>query len=486
MPPSPVRPHTGHRWFKRVIHRGERPPPGKVLRLVIAGICCLPWLYSGNDRPTQLEQVRQRGSMVLLTRNGASSYFLGAEGPTGPEYDLVKQFADYLGVTLNIEVAETFDQLGGLLERGRGDLVAANLSRTDARERQFTFGPDYLQTRIVVVQRASGKDLSDLGELAGKKIMVLAGSSYEEALRAGRRDYPDLSWEPRNDVGIEDLLLAVSDAAIDVTLIDSNIFDANRSFYPELEVGLTLPASVPHAWAFPHGADDSLAQEARVFMRQSRESGSLAAVLDHYYRDQRPLDSMNMVHFLQQVRDRLPHLLAAFRQAGEIHGIDWRLLAAVGYQESLWDPEAASHTGVRGIMMLTEQTALQLGVDDRRDPWQSIEGGAKYLVRLRQRLPQHIAEPDRTWMALAAYNMGMGHLRDARILAQKQGLNPDEWSDISHSLDLLSQEKWHSQTRYGYARGPEARRFVANIRRYYETLIWMDTREHPLLIAGLR
>ena len=168
----------------------------------------------------------------------------------------------------------------------------------------------------------------------------------------------------------------------------------------------------------------------------------------------------------------------------DAYSVDWRLLAAIGYQESHWDPQASSYTGVRGIMMLTERTATQMGLTDRLDPQQSIDGGARYFLRLHGRIPDRIEEPDRTWMALAAYNMGLGHLEDARVLTQSLGGDPDSWDDVAQRLELLSQEKWHSQTRYGYARGREARQFVENIQSYYETLVWMDTREHPLLIAS--
>lgn len=455
----------------------------RVLRNAVLGIVALMLLYSGNDDPTELEQVQRRGSLTVLTRNGASSYYLGAGGPTGPEYELAHQFSDYLGVDLDIEVADQFNQLAGLLYENHGDFIAANLSRTRQRERVFNFGPDYLETEILAVTRRGGPQPNGLDELAGLKVMVLAGSSYQEALQDARAANPELRWEVRSDVGIEDLLLAVADGAVDVTLVDSNIFAINRSFYPRLRVAFALPGAVPHAWAFAPGSDDTLAQKARAFFVQARANGLLEAIMKRFYTDIERLGHFDMFHFLQRVRDRLPDLMAAFRQAGDAYGMDWRLLAAIGYQESHWDPQASSRTGVRGVMMLTEETARQLGVDDRLDPDQSIDGGARYLHRLRERLPQRIPEPDRTWMALAAYNMGMGHLRDARRLTQKRGLDPDRWSDVRQALDLLSQEKWYSQTRHGYARGFEAKQFVANIRRYFEVLSWMETREHPLLVT---
>jgi membrane-bound lytic murein transglycosylase F len=161
--------------------------------------------------------------------------------------------------------------------------------------------------------------------------------------------------------------------------------------------------------------------------------------------------------------------------------MDWRLLAAIAYQESQWDADAVSFTGVRGIMMLTRQTAKQVGIDDRRDPAQSITGGARYFLELYRRLPDRISESDRIWFALAAYNLGMGHLEDARVLTESLGGDPNVWEDVEARLDLLSQERYYQTLRYGYARGFEARKFVSNVKRYYDTLIWMDTRSHPLL-----
>jgi len=136
-------------------------------------------------------------------------------------------------------------------------------------------------------------------------------------------------------------------------------------------------------------------------------------------------------------------------------------------------------------MMLTQRTATQLGISDRLDPEQSIEGGARYFIRMRNRIPDRIPEPDRSWMALAAYNIGWGHLEDTRKLTQKQGGNPDRWQDVNERLALLSQEKWYRQTHFGYARGYEARQYVENIQSYFDTLVWMETHAHPMLITQL-
>ena len=450
---------------------------------VLAAVLALPFLYSGQDDLTQLQQVQQRGSLTLLTRNGASSYFTGPDGATGPEFDIVASFTDYLGIELKVEIADEFNSLGTLLEKRQGELIAANLTRTAAREKRFRFGPDYAETKAVVVYKRGKPRPRRLADLVGKRLAVIAGSSYEDLLLEAQQDLPDLQWTSEQATGMEDLLLAIADGELDATLVDSNIFRLNGQFYPGLKIGFTLAGEQRQAWAFLPGDDDSLVQKARSFFKLVSENGKLAAIQERYRETASNLDRVGMFQFMKQVRSRLPDLLPLFQEVALAHDLDWRLLAAIGYQESHWDPDAASVTGVRGIMMLTQRTAAQLGVTDRLDPEQSIEGGARYFKQMRKRLPGRIPEPDRSWMALAAYNMGMGHLRDARKLTQNQGGNPDRWQDVNERLPLLSQEKYYRDTRYGYARGYEARQYVENIRRYFDALVWMETRAHPMLIV---
>lgn len=451
----------------------------------MAAFLLLPFLYSGDDNPSHLQQAQQRGSLTLLTRNGASSYFIGPEGGTGPEYDIVAAFADYLGLELEVEIANEFNDLGTLLNSRQGELIAANLTRTRAREKLYEFGPDYAETNTIVVYKRGKTRPRKLADLVDMRVSVIAGSSYEDLLVNAQKDIPELRWTAEKTRGMEGLLLAIADGELDATLVDANIFKINSQFYPGLKTGFTLADQQHQAWAFLPGDDDSLVQKARSFFKLINENGRLAAIQDRYDENGNDLDRVGMFQFIKQVRNRLPPLLPVFQEVALAHDLDWRLLAAMGYQESHWDPEAASVTGVRGIMMLTQRTATQLGVTDRLDPEQSIEGGARYFLRMRKRIPIRIPEPDRSWMALAAYNMGMGHLHDVRKLTQKQGGNPDRWQDVNERLPQLSQEKWYRQTRYGYARGYEARQYVENIRSYFDILVWMDTRAHPMLITQL-
>jgi membrane-bound lytic murein transglycosylase F len=155
--------------------------------------------------------------------------------------------------------------------------------------------------------------------------------------------------------------------------------------------------------------------------------------------------------------------------------MDWRLLAAIGYQESYWNPQAVSPTGVRGLMMLTQPTAKHLGVSNRVDPGQSIDGGSHYIRTLIDKMPSPIKEPDRTWMALAAYNVGINHLEDARMITRRRGRDPNRWKDVKESLPLLSRRTWFKKTKHGYARGIEPVRFVTRIRAYYDVLVKIDS-----------
>jgi membrane-bound lytic murein transglycosylase F len=451
----------------------------------LAFVVLLPFLYSGDDQPTLFEQAKQRGSMTLLTRNGASSYFIGKEGETGPEYDLVAAFSEYLGLTLKVKVADEYGDLGTLLSKKQGELIAANLTRTPKRELAFSFGPDYAETRTVVIYKRGKTRPRKLPDLLGLRISVISGSSYESMLERARKILPDLTWETEKDIGMEGLLLAIADDELDVTLVDSNIFNINKQFYPGLKIGFTLEGNQPQAWAFLPGDDDSLVEKSRSFFKLVSENGRLANIKKRYHNIDLDLDRVGMFQFMKQVRNRLPPLIPVFQEVAAAHNIDWRLLAAMGYQESHWDPQATSSTGVRGIMMLTLRTAGQLGINDRLDPQQSIEGGARYFLRMRKRLPARIPEPDRSWMALAAYNMGWGHLEDVRVLTENQGGNPDRWLDINERLPLLGQEKWYHQTRYGYARGYGAQQYVNNIRSYFDSLVWMETRAHPMLMTKL-
>lgn len=469
-PPHPVR-NRPFRFYRRLALTAV------VALALLAGT---RWLIN-NTGPSDLERVLQRGELVMLTRNSASTYFEDVDGPAGLDYELARGFANYLGVDLQVRVFNDVKELLPALEDRKGDLVAAGITVTATRQRDFRFGPSYQQTVPTVIHRRGETRPDSLADLAGGRLGLSAGSSYIDQLEEQRQQTPELDWEELDRAGIEDLLQMVSAGELDYTIIDSTDLILNQPFFPNAEAAFEFPNRDRLAWVFRGGNDDSLAQQVRGYFYQLEQSGALADLRVKYTTPDNDYNVVNTITFQDRIRERLPELRGLFELAAANNSMDWRLLAAVGYQESHWDPEAVSPTGVRGIMMLTRLTANELNVSDREDPAQSIDGGARYLRSIIDGLPDRIPDPDRTWLALAAYNIGYGHLEDARVLTERQGGDPDSWADVRERLPLLARQAHYQNLKHGYARGATAVRYVDNIRAYYDILTWMETRNHPLV-----
>lgn len=426
--------------------------------------------------PTILEQVLERGELVVATRTSPTNYYIDANGPAGFEYDLTRLFADHLGVDLKIVTPEKFSAILPMVSRREVHLAAAGLSVTREREQSVRFGPAYQEVTQQLVYRSGARIPRGPEDLIGETVEVVAGSSHAEQLKRLAIAHPGLTWHENADAGISDLLARVWQRELPYTVVDSNELSLNLRYFPELRAAFDLDEAEQLAWAFAKGKDDSLLKAAQAFFAQVERDGRLDQLLERYYGHAQEFDYVGVRRFLRHVDQRLPSYLPTFREAAERYAHDWRLLAAVGYQESHWNPLAISPTGVRGIMMLTRTTAADMGIQNRIDPTNSIRGGARYLRLIERNLPSEITHPDRTWFALAAYNIGPGHLYDARDLTHQRGGDPNRWIDVMDSLPLLMQQEWHRQTRHGYARGLEAVNYVQNIRSYYDILVWQTTR----------
>jgi len=438
----------------------------------------------GCQHQDSLQRVLRRGELIVATRNGPTSYYIGPTGNArGFEYDLASRFARHLGVKLKLHVEGELDQLLPDVLAGKADLAAAGLTITDKRKQRVAFGPVYQKIHEQVVYHSGHHRPRSVDDLAKGTLAVLAGSSYEDHLEELKPDHPGLTWKTVNGASIEPLFQKVAEGDVDYTIADSTMVALHRRYFPQVQPAFSIGDSRPLAWAFsPH--DDALRREAEKFFAKLSDQGVLTALQQQYYEHVRDFDFVGVHTFLRHVDQRLPTLRPVFEEASAHTGLDWRLLAAVGYQESHWDSDATSPTGVRGVMMLTQQTAGQLGIDNRLNPKASVMGGAQYLKRLKERLPEHIKEPDRTWMALAAYNIGMGHLEDARVITEIRDGDPDRWLDVKENLPLLSDKRWYSRVKYGYARGQEPAQYVENIRSYYDILVWLVDRGAPILQAA--
>ncbi|HEX9207974.1 MAG TPA: membrane-bound lytic murein transglycosylase MltF [Steroidobacteraceae bacterium] len=421
--------------------------------------------------PPLLQRILADGELRVVTRNSPDAYYLGSQGPEGPGYDLASRFAEHLGVPMRLYTVRTREAAIEEVAAGRAHIAAAGLSTGISLPQGAQFGPGYQRVREHLVYRRRTSRPSTIVEAARGEIEVGAGSAHQRTLEDLRLSHPELAWVERAGTDTEEILADVSQGRVQYTLASSTEFALNRSVHPELAIALDLSPERALAWVVStEGHDSSLLDRVNAFFMLARREGVIASLLDRYYGEDDRFDYLLSRNFMEHLGSRLPRYLPWFKEAADTHGVDWRLLAAMGYQESKWDPAAVSFTGVRGIMQLTEDTAARVRAGDRRDPRSSIFGGAKYLATLQRTMPRRIPDPDRTWFAVAAYNVGIGHLEDARILAQSQGRNPDRWEDVREFLPLLSQERWYTRTKRGYARGWEPVRYVDNVQAYLNIL----------------
>lgn len=430
------------------------------------------------NTPSQLDAIKQHGVIRFATTNTPLTYYIRKGEPAGFEYELASAFADHLGVELELVMPDSFAGLFQVLQARNAHIAAASLTATPERRKRFDFSPAYRSSAPVVIYRVrrgnpAPKDLSDL---YNRNIRVLAGSSYAELLRQLQRQHTELAWSSTDEDSVTDLLDLVHDGTLDYTILDSAVFDAQKSFYPGLKAALRLQEPQPIAWMLNRHHDGTLKAALVQWFELESTQALIKSLEERYFSRTNPLNFFDTVTFRRDLQERFVPLYPWFKQAEAETGIHWLLLAAVAYQESHWNADAVSPTGVRGIMMLTQAAADEVGVTDRTDAKQSILGGAQYLVNVKKKIPERIPDPDHTWLALAGYNVGFGHLEDARILTQKAGKNPDKWQHVREFLPRLSNPKYYPQTRYGYARGHEPVQYVSNIRKYMELLRWeVDT-----------
>ncbi len=432
-----------------------------------------------SSAPPLLDQVLELGELRVVTRNTPTTYFIGPDGPAGPEYDLVRGFADEIGVELVIETVENVAEIMPFLLEGKAHMAAAGLSATEARREYLDFSYPYEHVDMHLIYKLGTGKPRSIEDIVGRSVEVVADSSHSQMFEALSEVYPEIEWSQNADEEVVDLLEKVALGEIDFTVADSTDFNIQRHFYPDLRVALDLDVDDPISWAFRKEDGASLLERADNYLINADRSGIVAQVHDRYYGHTKKFDYVGTRAFVRHFESRLPRYRKMFEEAGERYGVDWRLLAAIGYQESHWRSHAVSPTGVKGLMMLTLATADYLDIEDRMDPESSIFGGARFFALQLERLPDSIEEPDRTWFALAAYNVGFNHITDVRQIVEWQGGDPDKWVDVSEALPLLAKRRWYSRVQYGYARGWEPVLYVNNIRNYYNIIRWLTENEAP-------
>lgn len=452
-------------------------------RVLLTGIFLALTLVTGCARQDSLNQILDRGKLQVISRNSPTTWYVDKNGPTGFEYALASLFAQELGVELAMSPAFSLADIFTSLARGEADFAAAGLTLTGERQDRYPHSAPYYQLTPQVVYRAGSFRPRNLEDLADLETVVLADSSHAQALAALREGgYTALRWREIAAADSMRLLEEVNDGKAAAAVIDSNEFEVQQRLFPRLKVAFELGSDQEMVWYLPPARNNErLLARIDAFLAAKRADGTLEELRERFFGNSRIISRIGSHTFSLNMRSKLPEYRSLIDEVAREYQMDWHLLAAIAYQESHWDPRAESPTGVRGMMMLTAPTAREMGVTDRTDPGQSLRGGARYFKNLKRRLPRDIYEPDRTYMALAAYNIGLGHLEDARVLTERRGGDPHRWQDLMENLPLLENSRYYESLRYGYARGREAARYVQNIRHYQGILEWQDIADNTPL-----
>ncbi|EMJ5850804.1 membrane-bound lytic murein transglycosylase MltF [Klebsiella aerogenes] len=427
----------------------------------------LPWMGKPENR---VAGIIARGELRVSTINSPLTYAAINNKDYGLDYELAKRFADYLGVKLKVTVRQNISQLFDDLDAGKTDMLAAGLVYNTERVKNYQAGPSYYSVSQQLVYRVGGNRPRTLAGINAEQLAIAPGHVALNDLQALKESkYPDLNWRVDEKRGTTALMQAVIDGTLEYTVADSVAVSLFQRVHPELAVALDISDEQPVTWFSEKSEDNSLSAAMLDFFNSMNEDGTLARLEEKYLGHGNDFDYVDTRTFLRAVQNTLPDLKPLFEKYAR--QIDWRLLAAIAWQESHWDPQATSPTGVRGMMMLTRNTAQSLGLTDRTDAEQSLDGGMRYLQDMMAKVPEAIPKEERIWFALAAYNMGYAHMLDAMALTKKQKGNPNSWSDVKQRLPLLSQKPYYSRLKYGYARGHEAYAYVENIRKYHISLV---------------
>lgn len=415
--------------------------------------------------------VASSGYIRVITRPSLHTYFESNSGPDGMEFQLIQAFAKEHQLQLEMILTENSDDIYSALDNGLADIALLGQPLSITRRDVYPKSTAYRDVSYQLLFNTGKGKPASLADIGSKTIVVKDNEQNRIQYRHLKAFYGNLEWQ-FTDEPVESLMTRLSKGEIDYTITDSLTFALKHPLFPNIDSAFDLQEPQPVSLLYSTAITPTLRQDLDAYIARSKSDGSLALLMERFYGHATDFDNNGYRSFSFLMRNRLPAYQASIKAVANEYRMDWRLLAAIAYQESHWDPEARSKTGVRGFMMLTHDTATEMGVEDRIDTLQSLRGGARYFNRILKDLPASIQEPDRTWMALAAYNVGSGHLMDAIDLTRRQSGNPDSWLDVKQRLPLLAQKEWHSQTRFGYARGNEPVDYVQNIRRYHDILAW--------------
>ncbi len=437
--------------------------------IVVLSIFSVSYFGRGKDQGlTTLENILKAGEITVCTRNNAHCYYLYGEQAMGFEYELAKAFADYLGVKLNVRIAEKWEGMIPDLMEGAGSFIAASMTIMPKRKKWVSFSNGYMPIQQYIIVHRNNKSIRCPDDLAGKTVHIREGTSYEERLNLLKNKGIALKIKLHDDLPTEELIRQVAEKKIEVTIADSNIALLNQMYYPQAIIACPISEQEFLGWAVNRNARNLL-YRINCFFKTIKENGKFKEIYDKYYANIDTFDYVDLRAYHRRLKSRLPKYKKIIMEAADYHGFDWRLIAAQIYQESHFNSKARSRSGAKGLMQLTSSTARSLGVKNILNPEQNINAGVQHLKDLYNYFEK--AEGlNRLFIALAAYNVGQGHMLDARNIAREMNLDPNKWSSLSTTLPLLTHPKHYKKAIYGYCRGTQPIEYINKIMIYYDIL----------------
>jgi membrane-bound lytic murein transglycosylase F len=420
------------------------------------------------DEGHSVAEVKAQGEMVVLTAQSPLIYSKPKRGEAfGIDHDLIQSFAQHYDIKVRYVVLPNEEAVVRALATGQGDVAAARL-RTPSKNMGFLNGPAYEESYLSLYCHKAA-EVQNIADLAGKRLSLLSKDNYMGLARRLRQLSPELKIQIVPNQRTQNLMADLAVRKSDCVIVENVSGDFYSRYHTSVEKVTQLSGAFSISWMLAPHKHDLLRLMQAWFQKASRDD-EIMRVADRYKAYLNQLDRQDISRFFRMIQTTLPTYQDAFQKAAGEHGLPWQLIASVAYQESHWNPEARSFTGVRGLMQLTEDTAEHMGIEDRTDPLQSIAGGSKYLRTLYNRTPKNLNAKDRLALALAAYNVGSAHLADAQKLAEKMGKNPNSWRQLREILPLLADPSYASDLQYGPARGHETVQFVERVKSFYNLM----------------
>ena len=456
---------------KSAVNNILREKTGFQITILIVWIVLGYYLFSpvmASYKFATLQRIQKTGEITVVTRNNAHCYYLYRDQPMGFEYEMAQAFAEYLGVRLRVKVVDSWEDMVAALNMGSAAFIAASTPIIPKWQTEVAFSDGYMEVAQQIITHRKNSSIKKAADLSGKTVDVRKGTAYQQRLMELKDQGIDLAIRLHDDLPTEELIQKVADEEIDFTIANSNIILINRRNFPGAVPTGSINNRMQLSWAvYPKSIE--LLEYINAFLKVVKKSGKFNSIYDKYYGDTKDFDYVDLKVFHRRVKARLSRYSPFIKAAARKHGFDWRMIAAQAYQESHLNPWAKSSAGAKGLMQLLTSTARSLNVADIYNPVDNINGGVQHLKNLYDHFDSATGD-DRLMISLAAYNVGQGHVQDARRLAIKKKLNPNSWESLSKTLPLLRYRKYYKKAKYGYCRGTEPVIYVKQIMIYYDIL----------------